>query len=85
MIAVLTGDIINSREDQSPKWLIALKEGLNQYGKEPQDWEIYRGDSFQLETTPSKALQAAIHIKAAMKQTKNIVEKSSIKQSPFFY
>ncbi|TAI48137.1 transcriptional regulator [Flagellimonas allohymeniacidonis] len=72
MIAVLTGDIINSREDKSPNWLIALKEGLNQYGKEPQDWEIYRGDSFQLETTPSKALQAAIHIKAAIKQSKNI-------------
>ena len=37
MVAVLTGDIINSREDKSPNWLIALKQGLNHYGKEPQD------------------------------------------------
>lgn len=72
MIAVLTGDIINSREDKSPKWLVTLKSCLDWYGKEPKQWEIYRGDSFQLETTPQEALKAAIHIKAAMKQNRNI-------------
>lgn len=72
MTAVLTGDVKNSREDKSPRWLANLKEGLNKYGKEPKDWEIYRGDSFQLEVDPKDALKAAMHIKAFMKQTKNI-------------
>jgi hypothetical protein len=68
MTAVLTGDIINSREDQG--WLKKLKSVLNHYGQSPQKWEIYRGDSFQLSVTPEQALIAAFHIKAAIKQTK---------------
>jgi len=48
MIAILTGDIINSREGETLNWLNILKEVLKQYGSTPKDWEIYRGDSFQL-------------------------------------
>lgn len=71
MVAVLTGDIINSREGQVLNWLRRLKEVLNIYGQSPQKWEIFRGDSFQLLTEPKIALTAAIHIKAVIKQTKS--------------
>ena len=62
MTAVLTGDIINSRKSKTPDWLSSLKETLNKFGQEPKHWEIYRGDSFQLEIDPAKALDAAIFI-----------------------
>ena len=68
MRAVLTGDIIKSRTRASTEWQPILKNVLQQYGKEPQHWELFRGDSFQLVVAPGDALQAAIHIKAAIKQ-----------------
>lgn len=68
MEAVLTGDIIKSRSRTSSEWQPVLKKVLNQYGKEPQDWEMFRGDSFQLITEAANGLLAAIHIKAAIKQ-----------------
>lgn len=70
MIAVITGDIINSREGEIEKWLKALKRVLSYYGEELKDWEIFRGDSFQLLIQPEKAMLAAIHIKSVIKQTK---------------
>jgi len=72
MIAILTGDIKNSSEHKASKWLPILKEALTHYGKEPKDWEIYRGDSFQLQTTPENALKAAIQIKASIKQIRHL-------------
>jgi len=69
---VLTGDVINSRKEKPEVWLSNLKKALNKYGKEPKNWEIYRGDSFQLEVTTVNALEAAIYIKAKMKQKKNV-------------
>lgn len=71
MIAVITGDIMNSRVGPPSKWLDNLKEVLSKYGKEPKQWEIYRGDSFQLALSPEKAVEAAIHIKASIKQSTN--------------
>ncbi|PIB34857.1 transcriptional regulator [Reichenbachiella sp. 5M10] len=71
MIAILTGDIINSQAGQPSDWLLKLKKVLNHYGTSPKQWEIYRGDSFQLSVAPKVALLAALHIKAAIKQTKN--------------
>lgn len=71
MIAVLTGDVKNSRADPSVTWLNLLKEGLGRYGKEPKAWEVYRGDSFQLEVPPEEALKASLFIKATLKQLKN--------------
>lgn len=70
MIAVITGDITNSRKGKVEIWINSLKETLNQYGVEPKNWEIYRGDSFQLSLVPEKALLAAHHIKSTIKQTK---------------
>jgi len=70
MIAIITGDIIDSRKGEVETWLPLLKEVLNQYGQEPLDWEIFRGDSFQLSIAPKNAILVAFHIKSAIKQTK---------------
>lgn len=69
MVAVLTGDIINSRESKVPEWLEKLKIVLCQYGDSPEFWEIFRGDTFQLLVPIDKAFLVALHIKAVIKQT----------------
>lgn len=78
MEAIITGDIINSREIDSKQWLPALKNVLNKYGKEPKNWEIFRGDSFQLQVHPEIALEAAFLIKAEIKQWKELDVRMSI-------
>ena len=70
MKAVITGDIINSRKVSPSLWMKDLKSVLNAYGNEPKDWEIYRGDSFQLVVDPADALEIALLLKAAIKQHK---------------
>jgi len=70
MTAVITGDIIDSQRGQVDSWMEPLKRVLNAYGDTPKDWETYRGDSFQLKVDVKTALLAAIHLKAAIKQTK---------------
>ncbi|MEO7316428.1 MAG: SatD family protein [Ginsengibacter sp.] len=72
MKAVITGDIINSRLSSAAEWQPILKNILKQYGKEPLHWELFRGDSFQLDLSPGDALLAAIHIKAGIKQLSNL-------------
>ncbi|MFV9550685.1 SatD family protein [Algibacter sp. PT7-4] len=72
MTSIITGDIINSKKSAPENWLEALKTILNSYGKSPKIWEIYRGDSFQLEVLPEHALEACILIKATIKQFENI-------------
>ncbi|SMD38971.1 hypothetical protein SAMN04488029_3973 [Reichenbachiella faecimaris] len=68
MTSIITGDIINSRQVDSKIWLPILKGTLKTYGTTPKVWEIYRGDSFQLEVEPAHALKAVIHLKATIKQ-----------------
>jgi hypothetical protein len=70
MKAVITGDVINSRKVASGLWLDDLKQILNAYGSEPKDWEIYRGDSFQLVVAADDALEVAFTLKATIKQHK---------------
>lgn len=72
MTSIITGDIINSKESAPAAWLNALKTVLSYYGSNPGAWEIYRGDSFQLEVSPEHALGACIMLKATIKQFKNI-------------
>ena len=68
MIAILTADIINSRKLASKKWIADLKAFLNTFGKSPNDWEVYRGDEFQLEIkNPEDALLVAFQLKAFFK------------------
>ena len=74
MTAILTGDIIGSRKAlETQNWMIPLRAVLNHFGDAPSEWEIYRGDSFQLEIKdPAKAFQAAILIKATIRQLKKM-------------
>ncbi len=74
MTSIITGDIINSRAIANQKtWLSPLKKVLRSYGKTPSDWEIFRGDSFQLEVhDPAASLLAAIRIKAAIRSIKGL-------------
>lgn len=71
MISIITGDIINSRKTEPQLWLEALKQTLNVFGKTPKTWEVFRGDSFQLEVKPENALEAAILIKSTIKKFKS--------------
>lgn len=71
MTSIITGDIINSRKLSSDIWMTALKDLFNKIGKMPKDWEIYRGDEFQLEIqNPEEALLIAIRIKALLRSLK---------------
>ncbi|MDI5949549.1 hypothetical protein [Flavobacterium yafengii] len=71
MISIITGDIINSRKLPSTIWIDGLKELLNTKGKNPSEWEIYRGDEFQIEIiNPQEALLTALQIKAYLKTLK---------------
>ncbi|WP_417608612.1 SatD family protein [Owenweeksia hongkongensis] len=74
MTSVIIGDIINSRNSETPKqWLNSLKTVLNEIGPEPKVWEIFRGDSFQVEVTdPKEALLIALKIKAALRSAVNL-------------
>ena len=69
MIAVIKGDIINSRLIiNQDKWLIPLEDLLNEWGKNPEIWEVAWGDSFQLEVeNPAESLYKALLIKALIK------------------
>ncbi|MDT7830300.1 SatD family protein [Pricia sp. S334] len=67
MIAVITGDIIKSENYEASTWLGLLKSYLSSLGESPTDWDIYRGDEFQLRINDNDALGAAIHIKALIK------------------
>lgn len=78
MIAVITGDIINSREVNSDIWLPRLKKYLDIAVGDSAKWEIYRGDSFQLETTVGNALEVALCIKALVKINAQIDVRMSI-------
>ena len=72
MIAVITGDIVNSEQYPSSIWMPLLKKVLKKYGEQPEIWDIYRGDEFQVKTSPLEALEAAIKVKAVIKSVKNL-------------
>lgn len=69
MIAVIKGDIINSRSISDPEqWLLPLKELFEKWGSAPQQWEFFWGDFFQIEISdPADALAVAFEIKALVK------------------
>ncbi len=74
MTGIITGDIIGSRGIKQPEqWLTPLKEYFNTLGDEPEDWQFFRGDSFQLRVSEaSLSLQVALHIKALVKRIKGL-------------
>lgn len=71
MTSVITGDIIDSRKQKSKDWVEDLKKILSPFGETPSQWEVYRGDEFQIEIqNPEEALLTAILIKAHLRAIK---------------
>ncbi|MCM0666138.1 hypothetical protein [Flavobacterium tyrosinilyticum] len=72
MTSVITGDIIGSRQQESQHWVEDLKKILAPFGKTPNQWEVYRGDEFQIEVSnPEDALLTAILVKAHLRAIKS--------------
>jgi len=69
MICIITGDIIGSRKIKD-SWLLNLKTALKVVSGRSNKWEIYRGDSFQLEVAPENAIKTAAYLKACIKVNK---------------
>jgi len=67
MIAVLTGDIIDSRKEDSSVWMPVLEEALKVYSNK---FDIFRGDSFQAEVPLKDAFYAVFYVKAALMRIK---------------
>ncbi|WP_246041005.1 transcriptional regulator [Flavivirga rizhaonensis] len=67
--SVITGDIIKSRTQVTPEtWIKVLKDALSFLSTDKTYWEIYRGDSFQIEIKDvHSCFIAALYIKACIK------------------
>ncbi len=78
MIAIITGDIIRSKKIATEIWLPVLEKSLATFGEKYTVWDIYRGDSFQLETTIDTSIQAALYLIATLKQLPKIDVRISI-------
>lgn len=77
MIAVLTGDIINSQKFNSDVWYNALQKIFE--GKTSQEWENYRGDEFQLMLPNAEdAFLAFLKIKSGLKKIQDLDVRISI-------
>ncbi|OWK70482.1 hypothetical protein CBW18_11100 [Pedobacter sp. AJM] len=68
MICIITGDIVGSRKVKD-SWLSNLKSALKVIAGQYK-WEIYRGDSFQIEVEPENAIKAAAYLKACIRINK---------------
>ncbi|MDQ0639087.1 hypothetical protein QF042_002652 [Pedobacter sp. W3I1] len=69
MICIITGDIVGSRKIKD-SWLLSLKTALKIVSGQNSKWEIYRGDSFQVEVEPENAIRAAAYLKACIRVNK---------------
>ena len=69
MICIITGDIIGSRKIKD-SWLLSLKNALKVVSKQNNKWEIYRGDSFQVEVEVENAIKTAAYLKACIRINK---------------
>ncbi len=67
LTSIITGDIINSRIVNAQQWMGKLEKTLSSFGSTPKVWEIYRGDSFQLEVDPIDSFRASLFIKSQIK------------------
>ncbi|MFL0353601.1 transcriptional regulator [Xanthomarina sp. GH4-25] len=74
MTSVITGDIVKSRSIENPElWLHTLKDALTTVETDRSLWEIYRGDSFQIEVKDiRKSFEIAIYLKSCIKTIKGL-------------
>ena len=80
MTSVITGDIINSQSVNLPEaYLEQMRATLQVLGKEQKDWEIFRGDSFQIEIKSTlEVFWQCVYIKAALKTMKELDARMAI-------
>ena len=71
METIITGDIVNSRDVESEIWLSPLKTLFTEIAFSEKDWDIFRGDSFQISVMPEEAFRIAVLIKSAIKKIRN--------------
>lgn len=72
MIAVITGDIISSQNAESESWIGSLRDLLSTWSATPENWEIYRGDEFQIKCGVDDAFAKALMIKSLIKNIENL-------------
>ncbi|MGN7864037.1 SatD family protein [Chryseobacterium sp.] len=72
MIAVITGDIINSQHADTEVWITRLKNLLETWGSAPYTWEIYRGDEFQFKCSIDSVFWHFLAIKSLIKSQENL-------------
>ena len=74
MTSVITGDIIHSTQYTDPNiWLTPLRSALSMLSSDTKYWEIYRGDSFQIEIRDFlTSFEKAVYIKACIKCIKGL-------------
>lgn len=72
MIAVITGDIIYSRQADTEVWITRLKHLLATWGSAPQTWEIYSDHAFLLKCTINDAFWQFLAIKSLIKSQENL-------------
>lgn len=79
MISIITGDIINSKKVSPHKWMDPLKAALSKFGNSPKNWDIFRGDSFQVEISNiSEAFWVTVYLKSCIKTIKGLDVRMSI-------
>lgn len=80
MTSIITGDIIKSRKAlREELWLKPLKSALSAVSQDASFYDIYRGDSFQLECTGIEdSFRNAVYIKAFLKSVKGLDVRMSI-------
>ncbi len=72
MIAIITGDIINSQKSDSEVWLPKLKNLLESWSSTPENWEVYRGDEFQLKCAVNEVFHKALLLKSLIRTFENL-------------
>ncbi len=78
MVAVITGDIVKSRKVPSTYWMDTLKYTLKEIGGSSKYWEIYRGDSFQVEVKKELGFESAIKLKSNIKKINRLDVRTAI-------
>lgn len=78
MIAIVTGDLVQSAEVETTLWMQTLRGFLNKVGKSPTTWEIFRGDSFQFKCQAPDAFRQFLLLKSAIKQIQGLDVRASI-------
>ena len=72
MIAIITGDIINSQDTDSEVWLPKLRDLLGSWSASPENWDVYRGDEFQVKCSVDQVFQKSLMIKSLIKKNENL-------------